>query len=450
MPNSTTARRRRSSRPVLSRGKSGRGDASGPVIELTIEDMGARGDGIARHGDARVFVPLTLPGEQVRARLGPRRADGIAAELIEIVAPSAARQAPPCPHFGACGGCQLQHMTAAAQAAWKTAEIAGALARRGINDVTMRPIMTMPPATRRRTHLIAERRGDEVLLGYHTRSSHAIVDVATCAVLDTSLTRLLPQLRGLARSLLPRGGSCGLHLTAADSGIDLTIDGLAIPDLAHRETLAHFAQQHDLARASWSIGGRLEPIAERRPVTIRFGDASVPLPPLAFLQATRGGEAAIVSTVLDALGTHQRVADLFSGLGTLTFPVARSAQVHAVDGDREAIAALAAAARRPEFAGRVTWSERNLAHDPLTPVELARFDAVIFDPPRSGARAQSEAVGESVIKNAVAVSCNPSTFARDARILIERGFALDWVQPIDQFVWSSRIELVARFSRAIS
>jgi len=422
----------------------------GALVELTIEALGARGDGLASHDGTRVFVPLTLPAERVRARLGEWRADGIAAQLIDILTPSEARRQPPCPHFGSCGGCQLQHMATEAEASWKSDEIARALARRGIVDFVMRPIVTVRPATRRRTRLVARSVGDGTQLGYHARASHSIVDVESCAVLEPRLDRLLPALRDLAAALLPAAAECALVLTAADSGIDLTVEATAPADMQRREALARFVADHDLARAGWCVRGRIDPIAERRPAYVVFDGLRVPLPPLAFLQASREGEAAIAAAVVEAVGDAASVVDLFAGLGTLTFPLARHMRVHAVDGDADAIAALAAAARQSAHAGRITWSERDLAAEPLSADELARFDAAVFDPPRAGAKAQSEAVGESVIKNAVSVSCNPSTFARDARILVDRGFALDWVQPIDQFVWSSRIELVARFVRTTS
>lgn len=437
--------------PGRRRRPTGYRQAAGRSVEaatLTIEGLGTRGDGIARDRLGRIFVPFVLPGEKVRVRLGAKRADGRAAELIEVVEASPTRRAAPCPHFTSCGGCQLQHMTAAAEAAWKTDEIAGALRRRGIAGYAMRPIFTAPSASRRRARLHAVRRGDAIRFGYHGRAADIVVDVHDCPVLEPSLARLIPALRWLAEGLLPNQGAFGLTLTNADSGIDLTIEAVRSPDLATRETLARFAHDHDLARVGWSVEASDEPIAERRPVVTSFGGVAVKSPPRAFLQASRAGEAAIVAAVIDGLGAARRVVDLYAGLGTLTFPIAARSDVHAVDGDAVAMAALAAATRRnADIASRVSFDTRDLARAPLSAAELARFDAAVFDPPRAGAGAQAEALGESVIKNVVAVSCNPSTFARDAKILIDRGFALDWVQPIDQFVWSARIELVAKLSR---
>jgi 23S rRNA (uracil1939-C5)-methyltransferase len=432
------------------------GPPSEPV-ELTIEALGARGDGIARHAGTRVFVPFVLPGERVRARLGDARADGIAADLIEVVAASPARRMPACAHFGNCGGCQIQHMAAEAEAAWKTAQIADGLAHHGITGIPIRPIATVPAASRRRTRFVAVRAGGTLRLGYHARQSHDVVDIAACPILEPDLARLLPALRALAGTLLPGGlqaggqqpgrAAIGLVLTRLGGGIDLAVEADDAPDLARREALARFAEAHDLVRIAWLVRGSIEPIAERRPPNVVFAGVAVAVPPAPFLQASAAGEAAIVTAVLDALGDARHVADLYAGLGTLAFAIAARARVHAVEGNPAARDALAAAARRSGYGTRITTEHRDLARDPLSKDELARFDAVVFDPPRAGAKAQSEALSESVIKNAVAVSCNPSTFARDARILIARGMTLDWVQPIDQFVWSARVELVASFKR---
>lgn len=434
------ARRRRQTRPVQR-------PPAAETAEFDIESLGARGDGIARHRGGRVFIPFALPGERVRARPGAMRADGTAGDLEAVLLPATTRCTAACAHFGHCGGCQIQHMDAAAQASWKTAQIAQALAHHGIVGAIIRPIVTTASATRRRTGLAAERRHGRFRFGYRARRSHGIVDIAACPILEPALARLIDPLRALAQRLLRGDGAIDLMVTRLDTGVDLLVEADAEPSLDDRVALADFAGVHDLVRVSWRGGGTLEPIAERRQPTVTFAGVPVIAPPAPFLQASVEGEAAIVAAVAEGAADAAAIADLYAGLGTFTFALARRARVRAVEGDADAVDALSAAVRRANLAQRVSVERRDLAREPLSPTELAPFDTVVFDPPRAGAEAQSTALGESVIKNAVAVSCNPATFARDAKILRDRGMTLNWVQPVDQFVWSARVELVASFTR---
>lgn len=417
---------------------------------LTIDSVGARGDGIARHDGRPVYVPFTAPGDRVRVRLGADAGEGCAAELMELLAPGA-RIPPVCRHFGSCGGCALQHLDAAAYAETKQSQIAAALRRQGVEAARIEPLLRLPPGARRRARFAGEHpraAGAAPRIGFHARASHRIVDLEECAVLQPALVLLVGALRVLAPRLWPRGKTGAATATLGDTGIDLLLDLAAPPALDALEALAGFAEARDLARLAWRAPGVEAPVpaAIRRPPRVVFSGVPVDLPFDAFLQASIAAEAALAADVRAGVGAARRVADLYAGLGTLSLALAARAAVHAVEGSREAVAALTAAAARAGVQ-RLTVERRDLEARPLSPEELASYDAVVFDPPRAGAKAQSAALARSAVPRIVAVSCNPATFARDARLLVDGGYRLTRVQPIDQFVWSPHVELVAWFSR---
>jgi 23S rRNA (uracil1939-C5)-methyltransferase len=421
--------------------------------EVVIEALGARGDGIARIDDTRLFVPLTLPGDRLTVRLGARREGGFAAEPLawhERVPRAASR----CPHFGVCGGCQLQHLAPAAHAAWQCAQVATALARRGLDACPIEPPAPMPPANRRRARLAFQRHGAKFALGFRGRAAHEVVDVEACAIVLPEIAGLLPPLRAALADLplAARGGE--VLVTATDSGLDLVLLTAAEPRLADREGIAALAEALDLARVSWQRAAASEPeaIVARRPVRVTFGAIPLALPPGAFLQASVQAEAQICAAVCDAIAPviedTGRLADLFAGCGTFCLPLAAAGcRVHAVDAQADMLAALTGAARAADFGDRITTEPRDLERAPLAGPELDRLDAVILDPPRSGARAQAQALAASKIRRVAMVSCNPASFSRDARILTDGGFALTAVSLIDAFLWSAQIELVGSFGR---
>lgn len=420
---------------------------------LTIESVGVRGDGVADHAGERIFVPFTAPGDVARVRLGERRGEGRSGTVLALLH-EGARTAPRCAHFGTCGGCALQHLSDEAYAEAKTAWLAAALRQRGVTAETMHPLLRLAPGTRRRARWAIHRSRSAaapVEAGFHARASHRVVDMRECAVLQPALVALVAPLRELMKTLLPPGSAAAATATLADSGIDLLLDLIAPPQRATLEAMAAFAHAQDLARLAWRLGEEAPtPAAQRRPVRASFGGVAVDLPYDGFLQASLEADRAIAAPVLDGVGAAQRVADLFSGVGTFTFPLAARATVHAVEGDAAALASLRAAADRAALAGRVTAERRDLDAQPLLPDELARFDAVVFDPPRAGAAAQSRALAAARVPQIIAVSCNPASFARDARTLCDGGYRLAAVQPIDSFVWSPHLELVARFERGRS
>ncbi|PWC44853.1 methyltransferase [Azospirillum sp. TSO22-1] len=417
------------------------------TVDLTITEVGARGDGLAVAGGTRVFVPLTVPGDRVRVRvrLGEAKGDGVRGELLEVLEPGPGRGDPACGHFGTCGGCTLQHMADDAYAAWKVGLVRGALARVKLDEVPFAPLARTAPAARRRARLAALRRGKRVWLGFNERLSHRLVDVAACPVLVPRLEALLAPLRAVLAEVLPDGQGCDAVLADLEGGVDLLLVGPRTIDLAARERLVAFAESAGVARLSWQPDdrGTAEPVAHRAPVVVRFAGVPVVPPPGAFLQASAAGEAALVAAVLENVGSAGKVADLFAGLGTFSLPLAQTAAVHAVEGDAAAVAALGRAVQGL----RLTTERRNLFEDPLTPKELARFDAVVFDPPRAGAAEQAKALAGSKVPLVVAVSCNPASFARDARTLADGGYAFKRVYPVDQFLWSAHVEVVGVFAR---
>ena len=416
------------------------------AVELAIESIGGRGDGIGYSDGRPVYVPLTVPGDRLCADLERPRGDGFAGRIIEILAEGPGRVPAPCPHFGACGGCALQHLEEQLYAAWKEQLLRTALARRGFADPPLRPMLRIGPGTRRRASLAAERAGRSVRLGFHARESHRVIDATGCLVLTPALSALLSPLRDALLPVLADGERVEVTATATDSGVDLLLAGKRPLSLAARESLAALADGADLARITWRADRQPpDPVAIRRPARIVFGGVPVDLPLGAFLQPTAAGEAALVAAVTQALAGCDRVADLYAGCGTFSFPLARGGRVHAVEGDGEAIAAVAAAVRRAGLEPRVTTAQRDLAGDPLSADELARFDGIVFDPPRAGAKSQAEQLARSTVSKIVAVSCDPATFARDARILVDGGYRLLEATPIDQFIWSPHVEIVAVF-----
>ena len=393
-----------------------------PIIRLA-----ARGDGMTADGRA---VPLAAPGDTLLA-------DG-------SVSPGPHHQAPPCRHFPACGGCALQHVDDAAYADYLVDRIAGALAQQGLTAEIARPHLS-PPRTRRRASLRAERIGRKILLGFNEGQSRRIVDLADCWILLPELFALLAPLRGLLAVLLADKRGCGVELALADQGVDLLLTGIDPDGLAAIEAIKDFAQAHGLARVSTDGGYGAEARWEPRPATVTLGGVDVGLPPGGFLQATADGEAALLGAVREIVGGAKTVADLFSGLGTFALPLATKAKVLAAEGARDAILSLKAASGR---AGRpIVADHRDLFRRPYLAAELSRFGAVVVDPPRAGAKEQVAELAKAELPRIAYVSCNPATFARDAKMLAAGGWRLEWIRPVGQFHWSIHVELAASFAR---
>lgn len=419
-------------------------------VEGTVARIGGQGDGVMDTAAGRLYVPFTVPGDVALVRIGKPRADGFAAELRVLQQPGPDRAEPPCPHFFACGGCALQHLGDAAYAAWKRDQVVRALARHGFTDPPVAPLVRTQPGRRRRADIVLRRLAKGVLAGLHERESRRIVDIAACPVLRPELVALLPPLRAALAPLLGVGEGLDAKLTMTETGIDATLVGRLGLGGRARAALAGFASEQDLARLAVQdpASGFVDPIAVRRAPVVRFGGVAVENPPAAFLQASTEAEAAMTAEALSAVAGARRVVDLYAGCGTFTFPMAEAgAPVRAFDGDAAAIGALQAAARRAGMEGRVTAETRDLARRPLSAAELKGADAVVFDPPRAGAKEQAAEIAAAAVPVAVGVSCYPASFARDARILADAGFRLERVVPIDQFLWSPHAELVGVFRR---
>jgi 23S rRNA (uracil1939-C5)-methyltransferase len=390
----------------------------------TILRVAARGDGVTADGRHAAFAaPGDLLGADGTLTHGPHH------------------QAPPCRHFPECGGCQLQHLDDEAYAAFVTDRVASALDGQELT-ATLRPPLVSPANTRRRATLHAEGKGGRVTLGFTAEKSHAIVDMRECHILAPALFAVVGPLRTLLQKLgFKRRGD--VHLTLSDQGPDVMVTNLTADGLAAAEAITTFCERHAIARFTLDSGIGAETRWEPQPVTITLGGHPVPLPPASFLQATQEGEDALVAAMREATRGAATIADLFAGLGTFT--LALPARVYAAEGARDALASLKAAAGRAQLP--VFTEHRDLYRRPLTVAELDRFDAIVIDPPRAGARDQVEALAACQSKVIGYVSCNPSSFARDAKLLVDGGWRIDWVQPVGQFRWSTHVELAARFVR---
>ena len=407
---------------------------------VTVNTLGAQGDGVTAAGD---FVPLSLPGERVRiVGTAEHRT------LIEVIDPSADRVSAPCPHFGVCGGCALQHWAAEPYLDWKCDGIRQLLAREKI-ETEISVLFAAAPGSRRRIALHARRQGRGVVLGFKARRSWTVVGLNTCVIADPRLVNALSALRSLATPFLEHPKSAPvLHITTTDTGLDVEITGVERKggglSADARARAAGAAAAADVARVT--LDG--EVIFQARASQITLGPATIKLPPGAFLQAVPAAELAMADVMAQAAKGARGIADLYCGVGTFTFRLAAIAPVIAADASASAIQALRSATGSAPRLKAIHAQVRNLDRRPMVASDFARTDVVVFDPPRAGAAAQSAELARSSVPCVVAVSCNPATFARDARILIDSGFRLNHVHVVDQFLWSSHIELVGVFSRS--
>ncbi len=407
--------------------------------ELVIGSIGAQGDGVA----GPVFVPGALPGERVLAAVVADRA-----ELLEILTPSADRVAPPCPHFGDCGGCALQHWRQAPYLAWKVEQIRLALGRERI-ETQILPPFAVPPGSRRRLALHARRVPGGAQIGFKARRAWRLAPIEVCTVADPRLVAAFPNFRRLAAPLFEQPKSAPtLHVTATDTGIDIDITGVerraGALSADARSRVAAAAAAADFARVT--LAGEMLYLA-RAPM-IQVGRASVALPAGGFLQAVAEAERAMAGFVSEALAGARSVADLYCGVGAFALRLAENAAVSAYDVSAPAIAALNAARGSAHGLKAIAAEARDLVRRPVLAAELKRFDAAVIDPPRAGAAEQHRELARSGVGAIASVSCNPSTFARDARILTDAGFTLVRVLPVDQFLWSPHLELVGVFVRS--
>jgi 23S rRNA (uracil1939-C5)-methyltransferase len=403
--------------------------------------LGAHGDGIADTPAGAIYVPYTLPGETVEVDAWPGHPDR--RHLIKVDAASAERIAPICPHFGICGGCALQHLATARYRDWKRALVTQALAQAGL-DAPVDDLIDAHGEGRRRAVFHARRGARDVLeVGFAALRAHHVVAIDRCPILAPGLDGAIESAWAIAEVLGSEGKPLDIQVTASNAGLDVDVRGSGPLTAARMGELARVAERRRLAR----LTRHGEIVAQRAVPTTKMGRAEVVLPAGAFLQATAAGEEALARLVDAYCEGARTVADLFAGVGPFVLRLAERARVTAADNDADAIAALARAAAGTQGLKPIEAIERDLFRRPFGPAELKRFDAVVFDPPRQGAEAQARMLAACAVPTVVAVSCNPATFARDARILVDGGYQLMRVTPVDQFMYSAHVELVARFSK---
>jgi len=420
-------------------------------VATEIVYVGAEGDGIGMHPDgSRLYVPLTVPGDSVRVRPLSRRGDGWLAEIDLLLEPGPARRPPVCGHFGVCGGCSSQHWDEVSYLEWKIGRLAAALRRAGFHEAQVAAVVRGAPGTRRRMDLAVRRVPAGVVAGLHRARGSDVVDLMECHVLRPALFALIAPLRAVLSGLAALRREASVAVNLLDSGPDLllrTDAALITPD---RTKLTNFARTHDLPRISWALGAASpEAVCVLRPAVTSLSGVTITPPSGAFLQATREGEAAIVAAVLDGLPTKQtskaRVLELYAGCGTISFALADRIRVLAIEGDDALVTACHNAINQAGLMGKLEVRRRDLARQPFQATELSGFNVVVLDPPHAGAAAQMPFIAQAKVPTVIYVSCDPVALGRDASVLRAAGYRLEKVTPIDQFLWSARLEAVAVF-----
>jgi 23S rRNA (uracil1939-C5)-methyltransferase len=414
------------------------------VERLLIDHVGHRGDGVSLAGGGAIYVPYALPGESVEVASVPGHPDR--RRLLSVESRSAERVEPFCAHFGVCGGCAIQHWDAQAYRAWKRGLVVETLAQARL-DCEVAPLVDAHGLGRRRITLHARFGTHEVLkVGFAAASSHDVIPIDRCPILDPALAGAIEAGWALAEPLTSRismGKPLDIQITATDNGLDVDVRGSGPLPATMIASLSRVAEQHNLVR----LTRHGELVLLRKPPTVRMGTAQVTLPPGSFLQATAAGEEMLAALVLERIGRARQIADLFCGVGPFALRLAAGARIAAFDSDAGAVGALQKAAAATPGLKPIRAEARDLFRRPLVPQELRDIDAAVFDPPRQGAQAQALKLAASKVPVVIAVSCNPATFARDARLLVDGGYRIETVTPVDQFRHTPHVELVARFAK---
>lgn len=408
------------------------------MTELIIETLGSQGDGTSTLDGAEIFAAFTAPGERVSGDLVGDRL-----ENVKILDPSPIRVKAPCSHFKTCGGCATQHISGDFLADWKQSIVATALKRQGI-EATFRPTQTSPANSRRRAVFTGRRTKTGAMLGFHARSSEQLVMIEHCSLIHADILAGFDGLKALVKLATTRKGTVRLSVSTSLGGLDVDLTDAKPMDTTTLQEVVKITHDHGFARVFWN--GDI--VLERQPAQQDFGGGLVTPPNGAFLQATAEGEAALLRAINEIVGKSKSVVDLFAGCGTFSIPLAKNAEVLAVESSKPMLDALDKGWRQAIGLKRLKTLTRDLFRNPLQPDELKAFDAIVMDPPRAGAKEQARQIADCKVKTLAFVSCNPATFARDARTLIDGGYTLEWVQVVDQFLWSSHCELVAKFTRS--
>jgi len=408
---------------------------------FSIDHVGQQGDGVAFDGGRNIYVPYTLAGEIVDTEVSPGRpADR--RDLVKIITASPERIEPFCEYFGVCGGCAIQHWQTDTYRNWKRQLVVDTLKQAGI-ACEVGALVDAHGTGRRRATLHARQGSGELRVGFAAAGRHEIVPVGHCPILDPAMDGAIAAANAVAELLKPVAKPLDIQVSATDNGLDVDVRGSGPLGTAMLSKLSGLAKEHRLPR----LTRHGELVLMQAPPSIRVGRASVTLPPASFMQPTQAGEETLAALVTERCKGAKRIADLFCGFGPFALRLAEKFRVSAFDSDAGAITALNDAVRTTQGLKPLMAEARDLFRRPLMPQELREFDGVVFDPPRQGAEAQSRQLAASRLTHVVAVSCNPATFARDARILLGGGFKLGEVMPVDQFRHTAHVELVARFSR---
>jgi 23S rRNA (uracil1939-C5)-methyltransferase len=400
--------------------------------QFRIDHIGRHGDGVAVSDAGPIYIPFALPGETITIQRSGNIVSNPSSDRIEAF----------CPHFARCGGCMTQHINLERYIAWKRGTVETALSNRGLN-VPIADLIDAHGLGRRRTTLHIKKSKDTTTVGFMRASSNELIEIYSCPILTPALKGAPELARALGDAFPASSSPLDMQITATDSGLDCDVRGVKEISLDSRINLSEVAAEYDLARISVDR----ETVAERRPPILKFGIANMVLPAGGFLQATATGEDVLSKLIMDRVGSAKHAADLFSGTGTFALRLAEKMSITAVDGWRPAVEALTRAVHHTPGLKPVVVEQRDLSGHPLLTNELNRFEAVVFDPPRAGAKEQANELSTSNVQTIVAVSCNPTTFSRDAEILIKGGYELIDVTPVDQFKWTAHIELVGHFKR---
>ena len=405
---------------------------------LIIAHLAHRGDGVALTQTGKIYVTGTLPNETIEADIVGERGT-----LVRVVDEAGDRIPAPCPSFGSCGGCSLQHISAESYKAWKFEQVADALKAHNL-EADLAPLLTINEGTRRRATFAVKRQGSQLIFGFHGGRSHDIVGIERCLILVPAIEKAIENLRAISALITPKRGVMKVHVLATETGLDVRLDDYGDwPDFPIERALMDHTIKAGFARLSL---GKDVLIEAASPI-LSFGSAKITPPPGGFIQATQQSENILAKLVLDAVGAKKNILDLFAGSGTFTLRLAAHARVHGVEGDAAAIGALEKAARSTANLKPVTTEKRDLFRRPLMAKELNKFDAIVLDPPRVGAKEQIGEICKSDHDTVVYVSCSPTSFARDAQTLTKAGYALTRVTPVDQFLFSHHIELVGVFHK---
>jgi len=407
------------------------------MSEYIVDRLGQLGDGIIDTPNGEIFAPFTLPGEHIEGNVENGRVNS-----PKIIKPVSDRIKPACKHFKSCGGCSLQHASDTVISDWKIRKTQDALSQVNLHP-EFRPIINSKAGSRRRATFAAKRTKKGALVGFHGRASDVIIEISECPISDPILLSGMPAFSQFAILGSSRKAVLRISATVSGNSLDVKIDNGKKLSATEISKFAQICNQFKILRLMWND----DVIAQSNPPSQKMGLADVIPPSGAFLQATKSGEAALIKTVLEIIGPSKRVVDLFAGCGTFALPISSKATVHALEGDANMIAALDSGWRAAGGLHDIKSETRDLFRRPLMPDEFKKIDAIVIDPPRAGAVSQVVEIAKTNVGRIAFVSCNPATFARDASILCNNGYNLDWVQVIDQFLWNPHIELVAQFTK---